>query len=142
MSGELLVLVRHGITDWNHEGRFQGHLDPPLGEDGRREAALVAERLATDPALRPGRVISSTLGRGLETAGPIAASAGVEVVGDARLIEIGQGRWLTDANVIETLAGLGAAPVAEDQATPEAHTQRLQEQIELWRPIIEAASAE
>ncbi len=47
---------------------------------------------------------------------------------------------LTDENVIETLAGLGAAPVPEDQATPEAHTQRLQEQIELWRPIIEAAS--
>lgn len=47
---------------------------------------------------------------------------------------------LTDANVIETLAGLGAAPVSEDQATPEAHTQRLQEQIELWRPIIEASA--
>ena len=49
---------------------------------------------------------------------------------------------LTDENVIETLAGLGAAPVAEDQATPEAHTARLQEQIDLWRPIIEAASEE
>jgi len=49
---------------------------------------------------------------------------------------------LTDENVIETLAGLGAAPVSEDQATPEAHTQRLQEQTDLWRPIIEAASAE
>jgi len=49
---------------------------------------------------------------------------------------------LTDENVIETLAGLGAAPVSEDQATPEAHTQRLQEQIDLWRPIIEAASAD
>lgn len=93
MSGELLVLVRHGITDWNREGRFQGHLDPPLGEDGRREAVLIAERLTADTNLRPMRVISSTLGRGLETAGPIARSAGVEVVGDARLIEIGQGRW-------------------------------------------------
>ncbi len=49
---------------------------------------------------------------------------------------------LTDENVIETLAGLGAAPVSEDQATPEGHTQRLREQIDLWRPIIEAASAE
>lgn len=93
MSGELLVIVRHGITDWNREGRFQGHLDPPLGEEGRREAALVAERLASDPALRPRRVISSTLRRGLETAGPIAEGAGVEVQGDTRLIEIGQGRW-------------------------------------------------
>ena len=93
MRAKLLVIVRHGITGWNREGRFQGHLDPPLSEEGRREAALVAERLASDPALRPRRVISSTLGRGLETAGPIAEGTGVEVQGDTRLIEIGQGRW-------------------------------------------------
>jgi tripartite-type tricarboxylate transporter receptor subunit TctC len=46
---------------------------------------------------------------------------------------------LEDENVIETLAGLGAEPVAADQATPEAHTEKLQSQIELWRPIIEDA---
>jgi probable phosphoglycerate mutase len=88
-----LVLVRHGITDWNREGRFQGHLDPPLGDEGRREASLVAERLSADPALRPRRVISSSLGRAMETAAPIAERAGVDVEPDARLIEIGQGRW-------------------------------------------------
>jgi tripartite-type tricarboxylate transporter receptor subunit TctC len=48
---------------------------------------------------------------------------------------------LTDENVIETLAGLGATPVAEDQATPDAHRQRLEEQIELWTPIIEESGA-
>ena len=48
---------------------------------------------------------------------------------------------LTDENVIETLAGLGATPVPEDQATPEAHRQRLQEQIDLWSPIIEESGA-
>lgn len=47
---------------------------------------------------------------------------------------------LLDENVIETLAGLGAAPVSADQATPEAHTQRLREQIDLWKPIIEASA--
>ena len=46
---------------------------------------------------------------------------------------------LADQNVIDELAKLGAAPVAEDQATPEAHTEKLQSQIELWRPIIEEA---
>lgn len=46
---------------------------------------------------------------------------------------------LKDQTVIDTLAGLGAAPVAQDQATPAALTQRLEEQIELWRPILEAA---
>ena len=46
---------------------------------------------------------------------------------------------LADQNVIDELAKLGAAPVSEDQATPEAHTEKLQSQIELWRPIIEEA---
>jgi tripartite-type tricarboxylate transporter receptor subunit TctC len=46
---------------------------------------------------------------------------------------------LTDQNVIDQLAGLGAAPVSEDQATPEALTEKLESQIELWRPIIEEA---
>jgi tripartite-type tricarboxylate transporter receptor subunit TctC len=46
---------------------------------------------------------------------------------------------LTDANVIAKFAELGTTPVPEDQATPEAHTAKLQAQIDLWRPIIEAA---
>jgi broad specificity phosphatase PhoE len=93
VSADRLLLVRHGVTDWNREGRFQGHLDPPLGDEGRREAALVGERIAGDPSLRPTRVISSSLGRALETAAAIARAAGVSVEPDARLIEIGQGRW-------------------------------------------------
>ena len=93
MTDERLILVRHGITDWNREGRFQGHLDPPLGDDGRREAAMVARRLIGDPDLRPRRVISSSLGRALETAAPIAERAGVAVEPEPRLMEIGQGAW-------------------------------------------------
>lgn len=93
MTRQRLVLVRHGVTDWNREGRFQGHLDPPLGEDGRREAALVAERIASDASLRPARVVSSSLGRALETATAIGTVVGVPVEPDPRLIEIGQGRW-------------------------------------------------
>jgi tripartite-type tricarboxylate transporter receptor subunit TctC len=46
---------------------------------------------------------------------------------------------LTDENVVSQLGELGTAPVAEDQATPEAHTEKLSSQIELWRPIIEEA---
>jgi probable phosphoglycerate mutase len=93
VTDERLILVRHGITDWNREGRFQGHLDPPLGDDGRREAAMVARRLVDDADLRPRRVISSSLGRALETAAPIAQRAGVEVEPEPRLMEIGQGAW-------------------------------------------------
>jgi tripartite-type tricarboxylate transporter receptor subunit TctC len=46
---------------------------------------------------------------------------------------------LADQNVIDQLAELGSTPSSEEDATPEAHTERLQEQIELWRPVIEEA---
>ena len=46
---------------------------------------------------------------------------------------------LQDENVISSLADLGTAPVEQDRATPEAHAEHLQSQIELWQPIIEAA---
>jgi len=49
---------------------------------------------------------------------------------------------LKDQNVIDELAKLGTAPVAEDQATPEAHREKLESQIEQWRPIIEEAGVE
>ncbi|MFK5633936.1 MULTISPECIES: tripartite tricarboxylate transporter substrate-binding protein [unclassified Ornithinimicrobium] len=45
---------------------------------------------------------------------------------------------LTDQNVIDEMAKLGTAPVPEDQATPEAHTAKLEDQIELWRDLLSA----
>lgn len=86
-----LLLVRHGITAWNAEGRFQGHRDPPLSDEGRAEATLLAERLGADADERPMRVVSSPLLRALETARLIAGDA--TVVTDGGLIEIGQGEW-------------------------------------------------
>ena len=49
MSGRLLF-VRHGVTEWNREGRFQGQAETPLSATGRRQARLAAERLATPHA--------------------------------------------------------------------------------------------
>jgi tripartite-type tricarboxylate transporter receptor subunit TctC len=49
---------------------------------------------------------------------------------------------LKDQNVIDTMAGLGTAPVAEDQVTPEAHTEKLETQIAFWKPVIEEAGVE
>ncbi len=93
-----LILVRHGITDWNREGRFQGHADPPLSRDGRSEATLLGRRLAADERYRPRRIVASSLARALETAeliGAVLASAGspTTVEPDARLMEVGQGEW-------------------------------------------------
>jgi tripartite-type tricarboxylate transporter receptor subunit TctC len=49
---------------------------------------------------------------------------------------------LKDQNVVTKFAELGTVPVAEDQATPAAHTAKLQSQTDLWRPIIEAAGVQ
>jgi probable phosphoglycerate mutase len=89
-----LLLVRHGVTAWNREDRFQGHLDPDLDTDGRTEAGLLAARLARgEPDRRPARLVSSSLVRARETAEIIGAALGVEVEADRRLIEVGQGEW-------------------------------------------------
>lgn len=95
-----LILVRHGVTAWNREGRFQGHRDPPLDDAGEAQARMVAERIANDPQLRPAGIVSSPLARAAQTASTIAAAvrggAGgdtLQVRLDARLMEVGQGRW-------------------------------------------------
>ena len=46
---------------------------------------------------------------------------------------------LEDQGVIDQMAKLGTTPVPQDQATPDAHTAKLEEQIDLWAPIIEEA---
>src|SRR6187200_544713 len=83
-----ILLARHGETDWNREGRFQGHADPPLNRTGRDQAvelsvALMAEDLAA--------VYSSPLQRALETAEIVAASRGLEPVTVAALREVDVG---------------------------------------------------
>ena len=93
MTDRRLVLVRHGITDWNREGRFQGHLDPPLSAIGMREARSVGMRIAADAELRPVRILSSSLARATETAAAIGSACVTSVEHDRRLIEIGQGDW-------------------------------------------------
>ncbi len=45
---------------------------------------------------------------------------------------------LQDQNVIDSLADLGAEPVAQERATPQAHSELLEQQIELWRPFLAA----
>jgi len=91
-----LLLVRHGVTDWNREGRFQGHLDPHLSRDGLEEARLLAGRMAKAAEERPARIVSSPLARAQQTAQAIAGAldgSDVAVETDRRLIELGQGDW-------------------------------------------------
>ena len=89
-----LLLWRHGRTEWNATGRFQGQLDPPLDEEGRRQAALAAPHLLA-AGLPPEEtvVVSSDLSRAAETAEALTALLGVPLRLDARLREHGMGSW-------------------------------------------------
>ena len=89
-----LLLWRHGRTEWNATGRFQGQLDPPLDEEGRRQAALAAPHLLA-AGLPPEEtvVVSSDLNRAAETAEALSALLGVPLRLDARLREHGMGSW-------------------------------------------------
>lgn len=95
MSDQLL-LVRHGLTEWNREGRFQGHRDPRLAPEGRDQVQALARRLAAGEPARPVRIVSSPLGRAFESAEIVAGSLGIAgqaIVRDGRLQELGQGEW-------------------------------------------------
>ena len=83
-------LARHGQSDWNAAGRWQGHADRPLTELGRRQAAELAERLASVPLEA---VYSSDLLRARETAEPVAERRGLEVQVMRALREVDVGAW-------------------------------------------------
>jgi broad specificity phosphatase PhoE len=85
-----LLLVRHGETDWNAEGRLQGHTDRPLNDYGRRQAQELAERLAGEGA---DAIYASDLKRATETAEIVGARLGLPVVIDADLREKNWGNW-------------------------------------------------
>ena len=89
-----LVVWRHGRTEWNAEGRFQGQLDPPLDDEGRNQAALAAPHLlATGLPPEQTVVVSSDLSRAAETAATLTALLGVPLRLDERLREHGMGCW-------------------------------------------------
>lgn len=92
----ILTLVRHGHTEWNGLGRYQGMAPVPLSERGRLQAEYLARALASGGDLvdRPIQTIySSDLLRCRQTAAPIAAALGLAVLFDPRLREADYGHW-------------------------------------------------
>jgi broad specificity phosphatase PhoE len=89
-----VLLWRHGRTEWNAAGRFQGQQDPPLDEEGRNQAARAAPHLlAAGLASEDTVVVSSDLSRAAETAATLAALVGVPLRLDERLREHSMGTW-------------------------------------------------
>jgi broad specificity phosphatase PhoE len=94
------ILIRHGQTEWNVTGRWQGQADPPLDEIGLRQAEALAEHLRGETFAA---VYSSPLARARQTAEYLAHAQGLSVTLDARLRERNVGVWsgLTEAEVKE-----------------------------------------
>lgn len=102
-----IIVVRHGETAWNFDGRIQGHLDVELNEVGRQQAAAVADRLSKETAISA--VYSSDLKRAFETAQIIARCCGIpEVIQDPDLRE----RHLGDLQGLTSDEGLTLKPNA------------------------------
>ena len=138
------LLVRHAQSDWNTEGRFQGHSDRPLTDLGRQQAAQVAERLRHEPI---DAVFSSPQQRSLQTAFAIANLHELPVHRDDRLIERGWGKFegLTRKEVIvryprwkRYLTGQATrwpndqANGIEDSGAVEARVQSIKAELITW----------
>ena len=93
-----LYLLRHGETTWNVERRMQGSLDSALTERGRAQALAMGRALAKELAReeRPTVFLRSPLGRTRETSLIVGRALGLDPAvwrDDARLVELGYGRW-------------------------------------------------
>ena len=86
----ILILVRHGETDWNEGWRYQGRSDVPLNDTGQQQAQQVASRLASREITA---IFSSPLSRAWKTAQAIAEPHGLSVQIDPDLREMDFGTW-------------------------------------------------
>jgi broad specificity phosphatase PhoE len=83
-----LILIRHGESTWNDEGRIQGWTDCPLSERGLRQAEKLANRLADLPIAA---LYTSSLRRALETADIVGRTLDLPLMVDERLKEYSVG---------------------------------------------------
>ena len=88
MSGQRLILLRHGRTGWNDDGRAQGHADVELDAVGQEQAAAAAPYLSS---LDPAALWSSDLRRARQTCVPLEKATGRSAKYDARLREFDVG---------------------------------------------------
>ena len=85
-----LIFVRHGLTIWNYEFRYQGHTDIELSEEGITQARALQKRLSTE---KPSAIYSSDLRRAWQTAQIVAQAFCLPVNILPELREINFGIW-------------------------------------------------
>jgi probable phosphoglycerate mutase len=106
-----LLFVRHGQSEWNALGKWQGQADPPLSDHGRAQARLAAAAItaATSRVASPVTgIVTSTLVRAIETATIISELLGVHPIHlEPDLVERDAGEWsgLTRVEIDERFPG-------------------------------------
>ncbi len=145
-KGPRLLLVRHGETDWNREGRFQGQIDIPLNSRGVSQATAAREFLA--PVLIH-RAYTSTMARPRQTAEVILeAHPGVPLTSTSGLVEIGHGRWegCLEEEIAATWPELLAAWKREPHTVTMPEGETLQQvwdrSLATWQTIARGLAAE
>ncbi len=119
-----LFVARHGETDWNAAGRWQGHTDVPLNANGRAQAAALAERLRREGIAA---VATSDLSRARTTAEIVAGALGVPVAlvdGELREQRYGRFEGLTPLDCEERFPEDWARYVADPHAGPPGGESR------------------
>jgi broad specificity phosphatase PhoE len=99
-----ILLVRHGESEWNADGRWQGQADPPLSERGRAQAVAAAASIGTVDA-----VVTSDLERAAHTGTLVARALGVDHVATEPLLrerDAGPLSGLTRPEVWEQFPGV------------------------------------
>jgi probable phosphoglycerate mutase len=139
-AGPRLLLVRHGETDWNRQGRFQGQIDIPLNDRGLEQAQAAAEFLASTPIQR---AYTSAMARPRQTAEAIlACHPNVPLVSTRGLREIGHGHWegRLESEIAtdwpELLAAWKRAPETVQMPEGENLQQVWDRSLETWQRIV------
>ena len=85
-----LILVRHGQTEWNAGGRYQGQSNVALSDTGRKQARFLAERF---PVRQLDAIYTSDLDRAKETAECVGKRLGLTVCQEIAFRELSFGDW-------------------------------------------------
>jgi broad specificity phosphatase PhoE len=119
----ILLLARHGETDWNHEHRVQGHSDVPLNDTGRAQAAELGRRLDLSGVRS---AYSSDLSRARETA-EIVLAGRLPLVTLESLRERHFGTWegLTNDEIFRRFPDTRDGRAWGDGETQDAMTARV-----------------
>jgi glucosyl-3-phosphoglycerate phosphatase len=140
-GGRTVIIWRHGETDHNASGIWQGQLDTVLSDKGREQARTAAAALS---AYTPSVIVSSDLQRAADTARSLASRVGLQVRYDDRLREIHAGLWqgMTAGDVAEQFPEENAALAAGEDIRRGIHGESLKQVAKRTRAAVDELLAD